>query len=90
MNVPRHSGSPWQVVASFDGYGPQSSATTVALSAPRPVMTTVSVTWAPGAVSWALIYVVIAGDPRTTVVSETWPHVGLVSATRSVPSIHST
>ena len=69
-NVPVQNGVPSQVIASRVGNGPHSSTLTVAASLPRPVTTTASVICAPGAVSCALIWVVIAGAPRTTVVSD--------------------
>ena len=60
-SVPVQNGVPSQVIASRDGYGPHSSTLTVAASLPSPVTTTESVICAPGVVSCALIWVVIAG-----------------------------
>ena len=57
------------MIASRVGNGPHSSTLTVAASLPSPVTTAESVICAPGAVSCALTCVVIAGAPRTTVVS---------------------
>ena len=70
-NVPVQNGVPSQVIASRVGYGPQSATLTVAVSLPSPLTTTESVICAPGVDSCALIWVVIAGAPRTIVVSET-------------------
>ena len=70
-NVPVQNGVPSQVIASRVGNGPHSSTLTVAASLPSPVTTTESVICAPGADSCALIWVVIAGVPRTIVVSAT-------------------
>ena len=69
--LPVQNGVPWHVIASRDGYGPQSSTLTVADSLPSPLTTTESVIWAPGVDSWALIWVVIVGAARTIVVSAT-------------------
>ena len=69
--MPVQNGVPSQVIASRDGYGPQSATLTVAESLPSPVTTTESVIWEPGVDSWALIWVVIDGAARTIVVSDT-------------------
>ena len=87
--MPVQNGVPSHVIASRVGKGPQSSTLTVAPSLPSPVTTTVSVIDAPGVVSCALIWVVIAGAPRTTVVSETSAQAVSVRAIESVSSIHS-
>ena len=57
---PSRTACPRSVIASRVGNGPHSSTLTVAASLPSPVTTAVSVICAPGAVSCALIWVVIA------------------------------
>ncbi len=73
-NVPVQNGVPSQRIAARVGNGPHNSTLTVAASLPSPVTTAESVIAAPGAVSCALICVVIAGVPRTIVVSATSAH----------------
>ena len=88
-NVPVQNGSPWHVMSAGDGYGPQSSTCTVAVSRPSPETTAVSVISLPGVDSWALIWVRIAGVPRTTVVSVASPHGVSTPVTVSLSAIDS-
>jgi hypothetical protein len=53
------------------------------------VITAVSRIFAPGAVCCALIWVVIAGAPRTSVVSATSPHFVSTAVTVALSAIHS-
>ena len=61
----------------------------MAASLPSPLTTAVSVICAPGAVDWALIWVVIAGAPRTSVVSAVSPQAVCTAATESDSAIDS-
>ena len=89
VSVEVASGVPSQRIASRVGNGPHSSTFTVALSAPRPLTTTLSVIVAPGAVSSALTCVVICGRPRTIVVSAASAHGVCTARTNSLAAIDS-
>ena len=82
-------GVPSQRIASRVGNGPHSSTFTVALSAPRPLTTTLSVIAWPVLVTCALTCVVTCGCPRTIVVSATSAHGVSTGRTNSLAAIDS-
>ena len=89
VNVPDQYGVPSQFMAASVGYGPHSSAVTVARRAPRPLTKTSSVTVSPGAVACLLIWVRMAGVPMATVVSEATAHSLFWARTKPAAAIDS-
>ena len=81
-NDPLQTGVPSQVILSGAAYGPCSVASTVTVSPPSPLTSTVSVTAAPGSTAGALTCVLTVGCASTLTSSDASPH-GVVRPTAS-------